>query len=675
MILHWFRSLRSFADKVTLLLTLTSGVAVVAVCCMLAAADYYYARAETLAALRAQTMMAAMNSSAPLAFSDATNANEALSAFQTSSAIASALLYDAGGRVFAAYRRPAAGAAAGEELPQAIFGESFGYERVPVIEKGQRLGTLEVAYDLSGLQGRLWRALAWSLLATMVAVLLVYLFSLRIRRLLITPITLLGDTARRISQTRDYSQRARKISDDELGTFTDTFNQMLEQIQKQDVEIQNSRAEALQANRLKDEFLATLSHELRTPLAPIVGWAQVLRLSADGNLKMLQAADVIERNARVQNKIIDDLLDMSRIVSGKVKLEVRRLDLADVVRDSVEIVAPSAAAKGIALEQRIEHGVAHCNGDPHRLQQVIWNLLSNAIKFTAGGGTVRIALHRIGDQIQLAVTDTGAGIAAEFLPHVFERFRQADSTNTRRHTGLGLGLAIVKHLVELHGGSAAVFSAGVGQGATFTVALPAAPETAPAPSATAAVHGAADGGVQLASLQGCSVLLVDDEQDARDLIEQVLRMAGARVLACGSVAAALGAIDDFAPDVLLSDIAMPEASGYGSDPRRARVAFGTAQCSSDRADRIRACRRPQSRTRRRFPAASVQAGRQPCAGGSGAGLPGRRRAGITSQRPCAVSSRPAGCGCCGRTRNARLIRSPTGVRDFGTPWFRCNCVA
>ena len=560
-LLRRFGSMRSFADKVTLLLTLTSAVAVVAVCFTLAAAEYFNARQETLAGLRSTTMMVAMNTSAPLAFNDRSNASEALSAFQSNPSVAAATLYDVRGRPFATYRRRDA-AVPITELPPSIFGETAQTQQTPVEEKGQRLGTLDVSYDLSGLQNHLWRALAIAILVSLVAVAMVYLASLRIRRVLITPIALLSDTARRVSLTKDYAQRARKVSDDELGTFTDTFNQMLEQIQKQDVEIQNSRAEALQANQLKDEFLATLSHELRTPLAPIVGWAQVLRLSADGNLKMLQAADVIERNARAQNKIIDDLLDMSRIVSGKVKLEMRRIDLADVVRDALEIVAPSAASREVLLEKDVTPGVAFCNGDAHRLQQVVWNLLSNAIKFTASGGRVRVAVHCMSGQVQLAVTDTGQGIAPEFLPHVFERFRQADSTNTRRHTGLGLGLAIVKHLVELHGGSVAAFSAGEQQGSTFTVALPFAASGLEAPAAESAPRPEHREAVELPSLRGVKVLLVDDEQDARDLIEQVLRLAGANVRACASAAAALAAFAEFDADLLLSDIAMPEASGY-----------------------------------------------------------------------------------------------------------------
>jgi CheY-like chemotaxis protein len=335
---------------------------------------------------------------------------------------------------------------------------------------------------------------------------------------------------------------------------------MLEQIQKQDIEIQASRADALKASQLKDEFLATLSHELRTPMVPILGWAQVLRLSAGNNEQVLQAAAVIERNARAQNKIVDDLLDMSRIISGKLKLEVRPIDLADVVLEAIDIVAPAASAKSITLGRQVERGHAFTHGDPHRLQQVVWNLLSNAIKFTDNGGRVGVSLRHEGGQVVLEVGDSGQGIAAEFLPHVFERFRQADSSTTRQHQGLGLGLAIVRQLVELHGGSVSAASAGAGHGATFTVRLPAtARASAPVAALPMPVAAGADG---LPSLRGLKVLLVDDEVDARDLIENVLCLAGATVFPVGSAESALAAIDAFHPHVLLSDIAMPEVNGY-----------------------------------------------------------------------------------------------------------------
>jgi signal transduction histidine kinase/CheY-like chemotaxis protein len=597
MMRRWFGSMHSFADKVTWLVTLTSGVAILAVCFTLVGADYLNMRRETLAGLKTHMMIVAMNSGAPLAFEDRRSANEALSAFQTRAAVARAEIYDVKGNLFASYRRPDAAAtpSASAAMPDASAA-GLRTQRTAIEEQGQQLGTLEVAYDLDELQGHLWQTLGLSTLVALIAVFLVYLFSLRIRRTLIRPIELLSQTARRISHTRDYAQRAPKVSDDELGTFTETFNQMLGQIQKQDAEIQASRAEALNASQLKDEFLATLSHELRTPMAPILGWAQILRLSGESNAQVLQASAVIERNARAQNKIIDDLLDMSRIVSGKLKLDARTMDLADAVHAAIETVAAAASAKSIALEQDVEPGLAIVHGDPHRLQQVAWNLISNAIKFTGNGGSVRVVLHRHSAQATLSVDDTGQGITAEFLPHIFERFRQADSSITRHHGGLGLGLSIARQLVELHGGDISAASAGVNQGSTFTVTLPLAPGATQARELVAEILPPADTSGR-SSLRGCKVLLVEDEQDARELVEGILRLAGASVLAVDSAAAAMRVFDQFCPDVLLSDIGMSEASGY--DLIRQVRASSSAAMRDVPAIALTAFARPEDRARAR----------------------------------------------------------------------------
>jgi PAS domain S-box-containing protein len=243
----------------------------------------------------------------------------------------------------------------------------------------------------------------------------------------------------------------------------------------------SARAEAERAGRMKDEFLATLSHELRTPLNAILGWSQLIRSGRLPDDELQHGLETIERNARVQTQLIDDLLDMSRIISGKVRLEVQRLNLADAVKAAVATVRPAADAKEILLKASIDDATGSVTGDPGRLQQVIWNLLSNAIKFTPRGGRVSVELNRSIDQsaAQMIVTDTGQGITAEFLPYVFDRFRQADASTTRRHGGLGLGLSIVKHLVEMHGGSVAAHSDGPGTGASFTITLPLAPLETP----------------------------------------------------------------------------------------------------------------------------------------------------------------------------------------------------
>jgi PAS domain S-box-containing protein len=326
-----------------------------------------------------------------------------------------------------------------------------------------------------------------------------------------------------------------------------------------------ARAEAERVSRLKDEFLATLSHELRTPLNAILGWAQMLQGRERREEILDQGLTIIERNARLQTRLIEDLLDMSRIVSGKVRLDVQGVDLAAVVEAAVGAIAPSAEAKGVRIEQVIDPAPGPVSGDPGRLQQVLWNLLSNAVKFTPRGGKVQIVLRQSGSSLEVSVSDTGIGIPRDFLPHVFERFRQADASSTRMHGGLGLGLSIVKQLVELHGGSVRGESEGEGKGATFTVVLPLA----------LVKHGldrraAAEQDWEVPSLAGISVLVVDDEPDARDLIQRILADADAGVVTVSSAAEGVEEIRRRRPDVLLSDIGMPEVDGY-EFIRRVRV--------------------------------------------------------------------------------------------------------
>ena len=558
MIGRWFGRLESFGDKVSWLVTLTSGVAILGVCLLLALIEYANLRGETLASLESQTQLVAMNSGAPLAFSDRYAAAEALDAFRARPAVSSAALYDVNGKRFASYaRRSDPGSA-----PWPVsFTERWVRQVMPVEDRGQLLGRIEVTYDLREMQDHLWRSLLLSALVSLLAVALVYVFSLRIKHVLVKPIALLSGTARQVSETRDYSLRASKISDDEMGLFTDTFNEMLEQIQKQDLEIQASRQEALLASQLKDEFLATLSHELRTPMTPILGWAQILQRSSNDPAKVLQAAEVIERNARAQNRIVDDLLDMSRIISGKVRLDVRLVDLCDIVEAALDTVAAAAAARNIRLEQDVNPGLPRVRADPHRMQQVLWNLLSNAIKFTASGGSVCVTLRQVGTNLEAAVRDTGQGIAPNFLPHVFERFRQADSSNTRHHAGLGLGLAIVKELVELHGGRVRANSPGAGQGATFTVSLPVAIEDEGGTRGSGFTPFPAVRTPE-GSLAGMQLMVVDDEADARLLVEDILRAAGARVVSAASAREAMLKFAQEQPDLLLSDIGMPGENGY-----------------------------------------------------------------------------------------------------------------
>jgi PAS domain S-box-containing protein len=320
-----------------------------------------------------------------------------------------------------------------------------------------------------------------------------------------------------------------------------------------------ARADAERAGRLKDEFLATLSHELRTPLNAILGWAQVLQRHTSDS-RVTRGLQVIERNVRVQAQLIDDLLDMSRILSGKVRLSLEPVELGPIVDAALETLKPTAELKEIRVEhvtQRNTSGLVRA--DPSRLQQIVWNLVSNAIKFTASGGRVEVRLEAAPGERHIVISDTGCGIDPDFLPHVFERFRQADASSTRRHGGLGLGLAITRHLVDMHGGRVEARSEGPGQGSTFTVALPVIEAvtagTGPWPAGRTAAP-------LPATLAGMRVLVVDDDPDARELAEHVLRDHGAEVETAGAVGEAIERLHGALPDVLVSDISMPEADGY-----------------------------------------------------------------------------------------------------------------
>jgi PAS domain S-box-containing protein len=325
-----------------------------------------------------------------------------------------------------------------------------------------------------------------------------------------------------------------------------------------------ARIEAQRAARMKDEFLATLSHELRTPLNAILGWTQLLRMpQTRGQQDLDQALAIIERNARAQVQLIDDLLDLSRILSGQLRLDVQRIALTDVIRAALESAQPGADAKGVRIESILDTRRGVVSGDPARLQQVVWNLLSNAVKFTPKGGKIQVLLERVNSHVELTVSDTGIGIPLPFLPHVFDRFSQQDSTASRRHGGLGLGLAICKQLVELHGGTIHAKSAGEGRGATFIVRLPVVlvAEDDSGDRDALPEHGRGEAHA-LPDLHGAQVLVVDDEADARELVRRVLRNQGARVTTASSAEEALAMLRVARPDLVISDIGLPKTDGY-----------------------------------------------------------------------------------------------------------------
>jgi PAS domain S-box-containing protein len=332
----------------------------------------------------------------------------------------------------------------------------------------------------------------------------------------------------------------------------------IEMAEREEAERLRRRAlvEADEANRLKDEFLSTLSHELRTPLNAIFGWARILR-SRDLDPSTAHAVEVIERNAQAQVRLIEEVLDISRIITGKMTLALEHVDVAAIVRSTIETVRPAMQNKRIHFETQIPETVPFVLGDAHRLQQVLWNLLSNALKFTRSEDTIRATLRAIGDRVEFEVTDTGIGIRQTVLPVVFDRFRQADSSTTRHHAGLGLGLAIVKEIVELHGGSVRAESAGEGEGATFTIRLPVSePVTHVAPTVSAS------GAITLTHLAGRYILIVEDHEDARELIASVLEAAGGRVIAASTVPEAMDRAIERRPDLLVADIGLPGEDGY-----------------------------------------------------------------------------------------------------------------
>jgi len=328
---------------------------------------------------------------------------------------------------------------------------------------------------------------------------------------------------------------------------------------------QAARAEADTANSIKDEFLATVSHELRTPLTAILGWSEMLVGGKLDEQDSKRAVETILRNARAQREIIDDLLDISRIITGKLRLEVRPVEMDRIIEAVVEGVRPAAEGRNIHLEIAIDRQISPISGDPSRLQQIIWNLLSNAIKFTPEGGRVEVRLERADSQVEITISDTGQGIDPDLLLHVFDRFRQFDSSSRRRHGGLGLGLSIVRQLVELHGGTVTAESPGAGAGTTFKVLLPVANAQPDISDIEKTSPPTVEGNISTEpqpSLNGLRVLVVDDERDSRELVAVALTVRGAEVVSSGSAIEALEEVERRPFDVLVSDIGMPERDGY-----------------------------------------------------------------------------------------------------------------
>ena len=569
--------------------------------------DYVRTRGEVLNELETQAGIVLETAVVSIEFLDEQSALGTLEALRSNPHLRAACLYKPGGSLFTQFLP---GAAARPCQPSApAEGHAFGFNRIEVVRSYRKDGKIAGTIYLRSSLEVIWRQLAVQglvvLLLLVLALAVGYLLSARLQAFVSEPVMALAATAAQVSSRGDYSIRAARTTDDELGTLVEAFNRMLDRIQLREEELsranddlrrevaerekaEQERAQLLvrerEANRLKDEFLATLSHELRTPLNAILGWTKLLRANAVPVAAIDRALEKVERNAQIQSRLVEDLLEVSRIASGKLHLEIREIDLVSIVNRAVDSIRPTAEARGVALERHFKAPSMTTAGDGDRLQQVVWNLLSNAVKFTPSGGVVRISLQREALFDELKVLDTGMGIDPAFLPNVFDTFRQADASSTRAHGGLGLGLSIVRHLSELHGGAVEAESAGPGQGATFTVRLPVRsldPQK---------IDPTADTSLSSAGLAGATILVVDDDGDTREMLVSIFEAAGATVHSAASAAEAFTAGVELLPDALVSDLAMPGQDGnsllqqlkQALGPRAPRVAIAVTAFAGER---------------------------------------------------------------------------------------------
>ncbi len=544
----------SIRQKLTALLMMTSAAVLGLACTAFVTWDYYRFMADLEVDLRTQAQIVLDNSTAAVTFDDLEAAVESLGMLEVHPHTQIACLYLPSGRLYAhrIFRElgdtcPPAAAPGVQITPTRMFVT----ERSRGVERGNML---MIGIDLDAQRSRLRAEGIAMAVIVAVGMLLSLMLASILQRIIATPISNLARTARQIGEGGDYSLRATPAPEDEIGVLVQSFNSMLDEIESS----QRERADLLereqQANRLKDEFLATLSHELRTPLNAIVGWVHLLRRGQLPPDEIPHALERIDRNAHAQARLVQDLLDVSRITSGKLLLDIRAMDLATVASNAIDACRPAAEARQVALRCEAQ-GAFPTMGDPDRLQQVLWNLISNAVRFTPAGGTVTVSLARHGAMDIVEVRDTGSGIEPQFLPHIFEPFRQADAASTRAHGGLGIGLTIVRRLTEMHGGTVTVASEGLGKGATLTVNLPVR-KSSGVRLAAGSQHPRAG------TLSRATVLIVEDDHDTLDMLTSTLRHAGANPIPASSVAAALKALDGHTLDAIVSDIAMPGQDGY-----------------------------------------------------------------------------------------------------------------
>ena len=565
---RWFDLLPIHQKLVLMALAVTTAALAVATV-GLVAIDVWRHRQSAFSDTASLAQVIAENTAAAVVFSDEDAAAQTLASVRVRPSVRRACLYLPDGTLFAAYSRPAS-APCPSLAPSEVSAEwALVAAHAPVVSDSRAVGDVYIEQELVGFAERILMAAAvWGGMLLLAGA-LAYVLAQRLHRSVSEPIVALAAAARTIGPDgHDQSLARITTSQDEIGELVGAFRGMVgrllesnEALRREVEERKRIEAEREKllvreraASRLKDEFLAAVSHELRTPLNAILGWVQILSTTNPSPNTMAKAVASITRNAQAQTRVIEDLVDVSRIVTGKLTLRLERVDLAAVVEGASDAIRPTADAKPVTLTVQLAARPCLVHGDRDRLQQVVWNLLANAVKFTPAGGAVHVTLSAGAGRFELTVRDTGVGIPRDFLPHVFDRFRQADGSTTREYGGLGLGLSIVKELTELHGGSVAVASEGPGRGATFTLRLPALRDET-------AAHTADVASPPTVSLRGVRVLAVDDNADALEILTLSLTEAGAQVRTARSGAEALEIWSEARTDVLICDLAMPGMDG------------------------------------------------------------------------------------------------------------------
>jgi signal transduction histidine kinase/ActR/RegA family two-component response regulator len=562
----WFASL-PIHRKLIAMAVAVSAAALVAAVTGLVAFDMARFRTGTTDATKALAQIFANNVAAAIVFGDPEAARKTLVGIKLRPYFTRACAYGADGTLFADVHRLEA-----EPCPSAPVDVQDWHVTasvVPVLQKGRRVGSVYVERSLADLGNRVMVTAGAGLFTLLLASVLAFELARKLQMLISRPIVQLSAAAREIGRDEHFQMPAIEVPPDETGALVTAFQDMVKRLvssnealraeveerRRMQAEREQLLAREREASRLKDEFLAAVSHELRTPLNAISGWTQVLAMSTPSEQTLGKAVASILRNIEAQKRVIEDLLDVSRIIAGKLQMATTAVDLRTVIESAVEVIVPAARGKSVRLEVTLPTAACYAQVDFDRIRQVLWNVLSNAVKFTPAGGRIGVTVTENEESYSVAVTDTGIGISPAFLPHVFERFRQADGSTTREYSGLGLGLAIVKELTELHGGTVSAASAGQGQGATFTITLPrladsyGRPLEAPLP-------------VSIARLDGVQVLAIDDNVDALEVLTSTLSDAGAAVRIALSGLEGLGRFQETAPDVVLCDLAMPGLDGF-----------------------------------------------------------------------------------------------------------------